>query len=155
MPISIGIPFYNAEKFLAGAIRSVFAQTYQDWELILIDDGSTDGSLEIARSVNDPRVRVISDGVNKKLPTRLNQIVAEAKYDFIGRMDADDLISPPRFQKQVAVLNKHSEIDLVTTGVFSVTNALKPIGVRWHHSHAIDLKELVAKRAAVLFMLQY
>jgi glycosyltransferase involved in cell wall biosynthesis len=59
MSLSIGIPFYNCEKFLPDAIRSIFAQTYQDWELILVDDGSTDRSLEIACSVDDPRVRVI------------------------------------------------------------------------------------------------
>jgi glycosyltransferase involved in cell wall biosynthesis len=76
MPVSIGISFYNCERFLPDAIRSVFAQTYQDWELILVDDGSTDRSLEIARSVNDPRVRVISDG--------LNQLISESSYDFIA-----------------------------------------------------------------------
>lgn len=130
MPISIGIPFYNAEKFLPDAIRSVFAQTYQDWELILVDDGSTDRSLDIAMSVKDPRVRVLSDGENKKLPYRLNQITTEAKYNFIGRMDADDLISPSRFEKQVAVLKSRPEIDLVTAGVFSMTNDLQPIGAR-------------------------
>ncbi|GFO55066.1 hypothetical protein GMSM_20730 [Geomonas sp. Red276] len=130
MPISIGIPFYNAEAFLADAIRSVFAQSYQDWELILVDDGSTDGSLEIARSVRDPRVRVISDGTNKRLPYRLNQITAEARYPLIGRMDADDLISPTRFEKQVRILDEHPELDLVTTGVCSVTNDRRPVGVR-------------------------
>ena len=101
MPITIGIPFYNAEVYLADAIRSIFAQTYQEWELILVDDGSTDSSLEIARSVKDSRVRVIADGVNRRLPYRLNQITAEAKYDLIGRMDADDIISPVRFEKQL------------------------------------------------------
>jgi glycosyltransferase involved in cell wall biosynthesis len=74
--MTIGIPFYNAEAYLGDAIRSIFAQTYHDWELILVDDGSTDRSLEIARAVRDPRVRVISDGQNRRLPYRLNQITA-------------------------------------------------------------------------------
>ncbi len=130
MPISIGIPFYNAEAYLADAIRSIFAQSYQDWELILVDDGSTDRSLEIAHSVNDPRVRVLSDGQNRRLPYRLNQITAEARYDLIGRMDADDLISPTRFEKQLSFLNTHPEFDLVTTGVCSITNDNRPVGVR-------------------------
>ena len=130
MPISIAIPFYNAENFLADSIRSVFAQTYQDWELILVDDGSIDRSLEIAMSVKDSRVRVLSDSENKKLPYRLNQITSEAKYNFIGRMDADDLISPTRFEKQMAVMKSHPEVDLVTTGIFSIKNDLQPIGVR-------------------------
>ena len=115
---------------MADAIRSVFAQTFHDWELILVDDGSTDRSLEIAHSIKDPRVRVLSDGQNRKLPYRLNQITAEARHDLIGRMDADDLISPTRFAKQLAILNAHPEIDLVTTGVCSITNDYRPIGVR-------------------------
>jgi glycosyltransferase involved in cell wall biosynthesis len=128
--ISIGIPFYNAESYLADAIRSIFAQTYQDWELILVDDGSTDRSLEIACSVKDPRVRVISDGQNRRLPYRLNQITAEAKYELVGRMDADDLISPRRFEKQIEILNENPRVDLVTTGIWSIRRDRSPIGVR-------------------------
>ncbi len=129
MPITIGIPFFNDEANLADSIRSVFAQTFQDWELILVDDGSTDRSLEIAYSVKDSRVRVLSDGKHRRLPYRLNQITAEAQYDLIGRMDADDLISPNRFEKQLAIL-KSPEIDLVTTGLCSITNDNRPIGMR-------------------------
>ena len=81
MKITIAIPFYNAEEYLPDAIRSVFAQTFQDWELLLIDDGSTDASLAIANSVDDERVRVISDGKNKKLAARLNEVTQWAKYD--------------------------------------------------------------------------
>ena len=130
MPITIGIPFYNAKEFLGDAIRSVFAQTYQDWELILVDDGSTDGSLEIAHSIKDSRVRVISDGANRKLPYRLNQISKEAKFEFVGRMDADDIISPSRFERQLAVLEANPEIDLVTTGICSISDDAVPVGVR-------------------------
>lgn len=130
MAISIGISFYNAEKFLADAIRSVFAQTYQDWELILIDDGSTDASLDIALSVKDSRVRVISDGFNRKLPYRLNQITSEATHDFVARMDADDLISPTRLEKEIQILKENPEIDIVSTGVCSLTNDSIPVGTR-------------------------
>jgi glycosyltransferase involved in cell wall biosynthesis len=151
MPITIGIPFYNAELYLADAIRSVFAQTYQDWELILADDGSTDGSLEIARSVRDSRVRVLSDGQNRRLPYRLNQITAEAKYDLIGRMDADDLISPERFQKQLEILEKHPEIDLVTAGICSITNDNRPIGVRFGSpQEPINARRLLLGQCAVV-----
>jgi glycosyltransferase involved in cell wall biosynthesis len=58
-PVTIGLPFYNCERTLAYALQSVFAQTYPDWQLLLVDDGSTDGSLAIARQVRDPRVVVI------------------------------------------------------------------------------------------------
>jgi glycosyltransferase involved in cell wall biosynthesis len=148
MSITIGIPFYNAEEFLADAIRSVFAQTYQDWELILIDDGSTDNSLAIAKSIKDPRVRVYSDGQNKKLASRLNEIVKLAKYDLIGRMDADDLMSPTRFEKQKKILDANTTLDLVTTGNFSLSNNMEAKGVRWHHSNSISLDDLLKKNGS-------
>jgi glycosyltransferase involved in cell wall biosynthesis len=128
--ITIGISIFNAEPTLLDAIRSVFAQTVKDWELILIDDGSTDGSLALARSIKDPRVRVVSDGVNKGLPARLNQIVDEAKFDLIMRMDADDLMHPQRLEKQLQVLQKNPEIDLVCSGLYSVDNKLVLKGAR-------------------------
>ena len=71
MDVSIGIPFHNNEATLADAVRSVFAQTFADWELILIDDLSTDNSMRIANSVTDDRVTVIRDGQRKGLPSSL------------------------------------------------------------------------------------
>jgi glycosyltransferase involved in cell wall biosynthesis len=143
--ITIAIPFYNAEKYLSDAVRSVFAQTHQDWELILMDDGSTDKSLEIAESINDPRVRVYSDGKNKKLATRLNEITKLAKYDYIARMDADDIIHPERIERQLEVLAAKPEIDLVSTGLYSVTDDLKILGERWHIHTSLNHKDLLFK----------
>src|SRR3954468_15780628 len=104
--VTIGLPFVNSGETLPNAIRSVFAQTYDDWELILCDDGSTDISLEIARSVRDARVRVLSDGKNVGLPCRLNQIAAVARGEMLARMDADDLMHPNRIAAQVALLDR-------------------------------------------------
>ena len=74
--VSIGIPFYNCEDYLAYAIKSVINQSYTNWELFLLDDGSTDNSLEIANSFRyDERIKVISDGLNKGLSFRLNQLI--------------------------------------------------------------------------------
>lgn len=129
-PVTIGLPFYNAEQYLLDAIRSVFAQTHEDWELILMDDGSTDRSLEIAQSINDPRVKVYSDGLNKKLASRLNEIHALAKHSYIARMDADDLMSPKRIQKQLEYLEVNPDVDLVSTGVCSISIDSLPKGVR-------------------------
>lgn len=129
-PVSIGIPFYNAERFLLDAIRSVFAQTHEDWELILMDDGSSDRSLEIARSVDDPRVRVYSDGKNKKLAARLNEIHALARHDFVARMDADDLMATDRIEKQLRLLMARPDVDLVTSGVCSISDDSVPYGMR-------------------------
>lgn len=120
--ISIGIPIYNAEKFLDCAISSVLAQTYQKWELILIDDGSTDDSLKIARKYEaiDNRIRVLSDGLNKKLPARLNQLIDESKYNYIARMDADDIMHPDRLRTQISFLENNLNYDLVSTGIISI-----------------------------------
>ena len=120
--VTIGIPFYNAEATLLDAVRSVFAQTHQDWELILLDDGSTDCSLELARSIRDPRVKVYSDGQNRRLAARLNQMTHLAKCDFIARMDADDLMTPDRIEKLLSILQLHQEYDLVSCGTYTINS---------------------------------
>ena len=146
MYVTIGIPFYNAEKYLLDAIKSVFAQTHKKWELILIDDGSTDNSLAIAKSIKDPRVRVYSDGKNLKLAARLNQITELAKYDYIARMDADDLMSPTRIEKQLKILKDYPEIDLVSTGILSIDENLDIIGYRVPNYNYISFELLLEKK---------
>ncbi len=130
--ISIGIPIYNAESYLTDAIKSVLAQTYPYWELLLIDDGSRDNSFKIAQefAVKDNRIRVISDGLNKKLPARLNQIINEAKYDYIARMDADDVMHPQRLEKQLSFLEDNKKYDLVSSGLISIDNQNEVKGFR-------------------------
>ncbi|MBI4915337.1 MAG: glycosyltransferase family 2 protein [Acidobacteria bacterium] len=129
MPVTFGIPFFNAQRTLRDAIGAVFAQTNEDWELILVDDGSVDGSLETARAVNDPRVRVLSDGANRGLPARLNQIVAEARFEVVARMDADDLMSPHRLDRQLAVL-EGTGAEIVTSAMAMLSDDLQPTGIR-------------------------
>lgn len=122
--ISIGIPFYNAQQYLGYAIESVLSQTYENWELILIDDGSNDNSLDIANmyAEKDSRIRVISDGRNKKLPYRLNQLIKASTGDFVARMDADDIMHPDRLEKQLSFLETNKRYDLVSTGLVSIDN---------------------------------
>lgn len=130
--ISIGIPIYNAESFLANAITSVINQTYPYWELILIDDGSTDNSLSIAKEFEnlDKRIRVISDGANKKLPFRLNQLILESRYEYIARMDADDIMFPHRLEYQVRFLEENEDYDLVSSGMVSIDANNNVMGFR-------------------------
>lgn len=132
MKVSIGIPFYNAEEYFYHAIDSVVKQSYKDWELILVDDGSTDSSLQIAEKFarKDNRIRIISDGLNKKLPYRLNQIIDESKGEYIARMDADDLIHPDRIKIQLEFLEKNNNFDLVSTGVVSINDKNQIRGIR-------------------------
>jgi len=112
--ITIGIPFYNAEKYLDFAILSVINQTYKDWFLILVDDGSTDNSLAIAEKYkNDSRIVIIHDGVNRGLVYRLNQINNICTTKYYARMDADDIMHVNRIEKQINYLESHPECDVV------------------------------------------
>src|SRR5690606_7848138 len=143
MYISIGIPFFNAEKYLEDAIKSVLAQTFQNWELILVDDGSTDRSLEIARSFVDPRIRIVSDGSNRRLPYRLNQVINEAKYDIISRMDGDDLMAVDRSENKIKVLNENPMVDIVVTSLYSIGNKNEILGKRIFSNHQMQPKEIL------------
>lgn len=142
--ISIGISIYNAEQYLGYAISSVLAQTHKYWELILVDDGSTDRSLEIAKSFAelDDRIRVISDGKNRKLPFRLNQIIDEAKYSYIARMDADDLMHPERLERQLRFLIENPNYDLVSTGLVSIDDNNIVYGYRSQSSLNVNFKKV-------------
>jgi len=130
MKVSIGIPFYNPGESFQAAIASVLQQTFTDFELILLDDGSTDNSLNIANSFDDKRIKVISDGENKGLPARLNELINLSSGEFIARMDADDLISRNRIALQVEFLTANPQLNLVSTGICSITNNNKVIGYR-------------------------
>ena len=128
--VTIGLPFYNCERTLAYALQSVFAQTDPDWQLLLVDDGSTDRSLTIARQVRDPRVVVISDGVNRGLPYRLNQIAALSQGDYLARMDADDLMHPDRVRRQREFLERNPGVDAVGSPAFIIDARNEVTGCR-------------------------
>lgn len=113
--ISVGIPFFNEEDHLGAAIRSILAQTVDDLELLLVDDGSTDGSLMIAHSFDDPRITVCSDGQRRHLPARLNEITNRARAELVARMDADDVAHPRRLAAQLDVLTRDPSCDAVGT----------------------------------------
>lgn len=121
--ITVGIPFYNEERFLADAVRSILAQTERDIEVLLVDDGSTDRSLEIAKSFTDPRIVIVSDGQRRKLPARLNEIARRARADLVARMDADDVSHPDRLARQLAELEADDAIDAVGTWAGLVDDA--------------------------------
>jgi len=147
--VTIGLPFYNDRLTLELAIKSIFAQTYKNWELILVDDGSTDGSLNIAKKITDKRVRIISDEKNKGLIFRLNQIASLAKGKYLARMDADDLMQPTRIEKQVEFLENNPDVDLVDTGAYSIYRNEVPKEKRSLNDINTDAKQVI-KRAMLL-----
>src|ERR1700692_494357 len=105
--LTIGLSVYNPGEFLEPALQSIFAQTFQDWELILVDDGSDDGSTELLSLIKDPRVRVLESGLRRGLAAQLNRIVQAARAPYIARMDADDMLDKRRLEKQINYLLAH------------------------------------------------
>ncbi len=103
---------YNAELYLADAIKSILEQTYRDFEFIIIDDGSTDRSIEIVKSFYDTRI-VFLQQPNKGLAYSLNRGIRESRGKYIARMDADDISAPTRLEKQVDFLNQNPKYILV------------------------------------------
>ena len=105
--VSIGMPAFNCEKTLAIAVRSILSQTYSNWELLLMEDGSDDRTLELAGSFCDPRISVLTDHLHKGLVPRLNQAVVMGRGKYFARMDADDVSYPERLERQVQYLERH------------------------------------------------
>ncbi|NNE69523.1 MAG: glycosyltransferase [Rhodothermales bacterium] len=126
--VSILMPMYNAADCVGDAIRSLQAQTYTNWELIVIDDGSRDGGADIVRDFDDARLRLTVGQENRGLPARLNQAVSLAQGAFLARMDADDLAFPERLAEQVDFLLRYPLVDVVATDMLIVDAVGQPGG---------------------------
>ncbi|MDN3688856.1 glycosyltransferase family 2 protein [Cyclobacterium jeungdonense] len=107
--VSFLMPVFNGEKFLEEAIESVLAQTYKDFEFIIIDDGSTDRSVEIIRSFFDSRIKFYQNSSNLGISKTLNRGIDLAEGDWIARMDADDISLPHRLEKQIDFIEKNPD----------------------------------------------
>lgn len=126
--LTIGLPVFNAAKFLPDTLRSIFAQTIGAWELLVVDDGSSDNGIEIIRSVEDPRIRILeSDGKRRGLAVRLNQIARAARGQYLARMDADDLIHPDRMALQLDYLRSNASVDVVGCGLLMIDEHMNPV----------------------------
>lgn len=108
--VSVVLPVYNCELYIKDAISSIFNQTIQDFEILVIDDCSTDNTLEIVRAIKDSRIKIICKEKNKGLIDSLNIGFAEANGKYIARMDGDDISYPERFEKQLYILENNSDI---------------------------------------------
>lgn len=105
---SIVIPLYNKENLIEYSIRSILSQTFQDFEIIVVNDGSTDNSVSVAESVMDPRIRLINQA-NAGVSAARNRGIKEAKYDLIAFMDADDEWKPDYLDTQYRLTKKYPE----------------------------------------------
>jgi glycosyltransferase involved in cell wall biosynthesis len=138
--ISVLIPAYNSERYLRAAVQSILEQTYREFELIAVDDGSTDRTTPILQEFagRDPRVRVISRP-NTGIAGALNDGLAAARGEFIARMDADDIALPQRFERQLAYMREHPDCVLLGSRVTLVDPYDTPL---WDTDQATDHKEI-------------
>lgn len=128
--VTIAIPIYNAEKCIRDAIQSCINQTYQNWELLLMCDGSTDNSTVIAKEIanGDSRIKIIDDGQNRGLIARLNQSVEVCETKYYARMDADDIMCINRIEEQVKFMEEHAEVDVCGSSIMTIDNNNNIIG---------------------------
>jgi glycosyltransferase involved in cell wall biosynthesis len=108
--VSVMMPAYNCERFIGDAIESLRAQTYQEWELIVVNDGSTDGTAQVARAFRDPRITVI-DQRNAGESSARNTALTHMWGEFVAFLDADDLYLPRHIEAAAAVLRAEGQID--------------------------------------------
>lgn len=111
------MPAYNAEQYICEAIESILNQTYKDFEFIIINDGSTDGTREIIKSYNDPRIVYLENKKNSGIVVTLNRGLDFATGEYIARMDADDIAIDNRLEKQVTYMEQNKNVGLLGTGI--------------------------------------
>jgi glycosyltransferase involved in cell wall biosynthesis len=129
MKVSILLPVYNSEGYLKATIDSLLAQTLQSFELIVINDGSTDGSAEIIRSYKDSRIVYVENEGNRGLIYTLNRGIEMARGEYLARMDADDVCMPARLELQSRWLDEHPGTGLVACFIDFIDREGKPGGV--------------------------
>jgi glycosyltransferase involved in cell wall biosynthesis len=129
--ISVLMPVYNAARHLDTAIASIFAQEFSDWEMVAVDDGSTDASPEILTrwAARDSRIRVLSNSSNKGQTACLNQGLSVCRGAWVARQDADDLSHPERFTNQMCYLESYSNTALLGTQGLLIDDRGARIGI--------------------------
>ena len=132
------MPAYNAAEHLREAIDSILRQTFSDFEFLIINDGSTDSTVDIINEYNDPRIKLIDNDGNKGLVYTLNKGLEIAKGKYIARMDADDISMANRFERQVEFLENNSDISILST-------AFEFLGTPYHIHFPIDNEGIKVK----------
>jgi glycosyltransferase involved in cell wall biosynthesis len=140
--VSVIMSMRNSASTVDAAVRSVLVQTLRDWEMIVIDDGSSDRSGDIVEGFNDERIRLVRESRSAGLAARLNQAVALSRGEFIARMDADDICFPERLARQVARLREDPHLDLIGCSAVVFTNESKLVG---EMPVGLDHRDIVAR----------
>jgi glycosyltransferase involved in cell wall biosynthesis len=140
--VSVIMSMRNGASTVGAAVRSVLMQTLCDWEMIVIDDGSSDHSSGIVEGFHDGRIRLVRETRSAGLAARLNQAVTLSQGEFIARMDADDICFPERLAAQVARLREEPKLDLLACGAVIFTGDRKLIG---EMPVGLDHQDIVAR----------
>ncbi len=137
--VTVLMPVYNGEAFLRTAVESILRQTFTDFEFLIVDDGSTDDSREIVRSLRDPRIRLETVEKNRGTVHALNTGIALARGKYIARMDCDDISLPHRLDRQVGFMEKHPGVGVCGSGMRLVKKG-KPKNFRYQPCSDEELK---------------
>ncbi|OIO72253.1 MAG: glycosyltransferase family 2 protein [Zetaproteobacteria bacterium CG_4_9_14_3_um_filter_49_83] len=126
--ITIALAVYNGAATLKEAVLSILNQSFINWELIILNDASTDDSLKVMRSFDDPRIQLVEGEENLGLSARLNMAMDMARGEYFARMDQDDLSFPDRLEKQLQFLESHPDIDLLASATIVFRNQHEILG---------------------------
>ena len=143
--VSVIMSVFNCEKFLSTAIESMLQQSFSDFEFIIFDDASTDGTREIIESfsADDSRIIAIYNTENQGLTKNLNKGIAMSGAVYIARMDADDIALPNRLEHQIQYLEKNTQIDIIGTSAIDIDEKGNQLQKRQApESHAAIIKLL-------------
>ena len=129
--ITVGMPVRNNAATIRRAVLSIQLQTVTEWEMLLVDDGSFDGTLDVISDLlADARIRVLSDGYHLGIVARLNESLTLARGRYYARMDGDDVSYPDRFERQLDFMQRHSGVDLLGAQVLVIDSHGEPLGER-------------------------
>ncbi|MGO4186356.1 glycosyltransferase [Pseudarthrobacter sp. TAF60_1] len=126
--VSIGLPFTDQTDELALAIRSVLSQTHSEWELLLVGDGPTEAATSVARTFDDPRIRLIQYRSRSGLGATLNRVAGLAQFPLLARMDGDDIMHPNRIARQAQEFEENSDLDVLGTNAYIIDEQSRLVG---------------------------
>ena len=158
--ITVLMSVHNGEKYLNEAIESILNQTYRDFEFLIVNDGSTDGSREIIKAYKDPRINLVDNERNIGLTKSLNHGLKMSRGEYIARQDADDISFPERLEKQISILERNREIALLGSWYLEIDengNPLReyklpcePLQICWDSIFYCSFSTVVFRRERIL-----
>ena len=138
--VSVIISTYNGERHLTEAVQSILDQTFSDFELIIVNDGSTDASLAILKHFDDHRIKILINEQNLGIAASQNRAIATATGEYVALMDHDDSALPQRLQMQVSFLNEHQDIAMVGSSCVCIDEQSRVLSVQTYPTEQIVLK---------------